>query len=157
MRILGVDPGTINAGFAVIDDGKLIYSIQGGIGRSGESMPIRLRRLMRGVIALAKNYKCELIAYETGFIGRKASPQTSLAIHGARAAVMIAAAELGIEAVGYHPSRVKMVTGQGNASKDRVMRVMTALLKPDHELGEDEADACAIALTGEMEAKLTNH
>jgi Holliday junction resolvasome RuvABC endonuclease subunit len=98
-------------------------------------------------------YECSLIVYDSGFIGRKASPQASMAIHGARTAVMIAAAEEGIEVRSFHPSTAKLVTGHGGASKDRVMRVMTAILQPDHELGEDEADACAIALTGEAETK----
>ena len=153
MRILGVDPGTIKAGFAVVEDGKLLASAQIKIGSSDVQMHRRLHALKRYTELFIHDYGCKLVVYETGFIGRKASPQTSMAIHGARAAIMIAAAELGVEIAGYHPSTVKMVTGHGDASKDRVMRVMTALLHPDHELGEDEADACAIALTGEMEAR----
>ncbi len=156
MRVLGVDPGTQKAGLAVIEGGRRLVSEQLQIGRSEMSMVQRVGRLFARVRLYARRYELsaergDCIALEAGFVGH--NPQAALAIGLARGAVLAAAAVCGLEVRMIHPATVKLVTGRGNATKERVQLVMMQILKPGRSLGEDEADACAIALAGEAEAR----
>jgi crossover junction endodeoxyribonuclease RuvC len=141
---IAVDPGTLKAGVAVFDNDNLIDHIQVKVGNSKQPIAKRLLNLKNVVASFADRYKPEAIILEDGYAGRK-NLKTSLVIAMSRGAVMIAAAENDVPVIRYAPKEIKKAfTGIGTADKEYMRK--TAIIKYSLEIvGEDEADAIAIA------------
>lgn len=88
----------------------------------------------------------DAVAIEGSFYFKNAG--TAMTLGQARGVVMAAAARMKVPVYEYAPRRVKQaLTGTGTASKEQVIRMITAMLgiqgKPP---GSDEADALALAI-----------
>jgi len=149
MIVLGIDPGTANTGYGVVERqrGRLVALDGGVINTRAESpMQLRLAHIHRRVGELLDEHPITVVALEDIFFGRNAG--SAFAVGQARGAVMIAAGQRRLDCASYTPQQVKhAVCGSGRADKEQVGRMVQALLslerppRPDHA-----ADALAIAI-----------
>jgi crossover junction endodeoxyribonuclease RuvC len=149
VRVLGIDPGTANTGFGVVErrGGRLLARDGGVIGTpAGQAPERRLATIHAAVCELLDEHDVECVALEDLFFGQNA--RSAFAVGQARGVVMLAAGQRGIPCASYTPQQVKgAVCGSGRAAKDQVQRMVQALLalpeppRPDHA-----ADALAVAV-----------
>lgn len=147
MRILGLDPGSLATGYAVIDwsAGAARYVASGTIRTRGTEFPPRLRQIFEGVQVLMSEYAPREVAIERVFMHRNAD--SALKLGQARGAALCAAFAGDPEVYEYAPREVKLaVVGQGGAQKEQVQLMVRTLLGLTGELGADAADAIGIAL-----------
>jgi crossover junction endodeoxyribonuclease RuvC len=150
LRVLGVDPGTLNMGYGVVEEksGSNIIMVGCGVISVPQKMPIeeRLRVLHEGLIKMISEYKPEVVALEEPFVAGNA--RSALAIGRAQAIAILAAAQARLPIFRYMPTQVKqLVTSYGRSSKDQVKQVVKLQLGVT-ELPEasDAADALAVAI-----------
>ncbi|MEK7183547.1 MAG: crossover junction endodeoxyribonuclease RuvC [Patescibacteria group bacterium] len=159
-RILGLDPGYGRLGFGVLnrdERGELVYSTCGVITTLPEaSMPERLLEIAKDLRMLISKHQPELIALEELFFTQNTT--TGLKVAEVRGVIQLLAAEAGIRCVEVKPVEVKMaVTGQGNADKRQMQKMITMLLKLDTVPSPDDAaDALGVAWAGEAKARLAS-
>ena len=149
MIVLGIDPGTANTGFGVVERraGRL-FALDGGVitTRPEAPMQIRLAHIHRRVCELMDEHLVTVVSMESIYFGRNAA--SAFGVGQARGVVMLAAGQRRMDCVSYTPQQVKhAVCGSGRADKDQVTRMVQTLLsldappRPDHA-----ADALAIAI-----------
>jgi crossover junction endodeoxyribonuclease RuvC len=149
MIILGVDPGTLIAGYGVIERNGTSISLLdvGVIKNTGNiSMPLRLKKIYSTLCSVIDRFHPDEFAIETSFYSKNA--QSALKIGQARGVSILASVNHEIPVTEYSPREVKKaVTGKGAASKEQVQYMMMAMLKlkttPKHF---DSTDALAIAV-----------
>jgi crossover junction endodeoxyribonuclease RuvC len=159
VRVLGLDPGSQNTGFGVVDSGPAgtryvasgtIVATRrrggtGAVGTRADEFAIRLRTIYAGVAALVAEHRPDEIAVERVFVHR--NPDSALKLGQARGAALCATFGGGATLHEYSPREVKLaVVGTGSAEKEQVQRMVKVLLALDGRLGADAADALAIAL-----------
>lgn len=146
-RILGIDPGSRNTGFAVIDsNGHRSQRIASGCIRVGEQpWPDRLGVIFDRVAVLVAEYQPHDMAVEQLIFAR--DPKAALKLGQARGAVLCAGIKGGLRVHEYSPKTVKLaVVGSGGAEKSQVQQMVKILLAMPDMPSEDEADALAIAI-----------
>lgn len=149
VRILGVDPGTRVVGYGLVDHrpGARPTYVECGVITLPEKdpMPTRLSLLARAIAELITEFSPRILSLEAAFHGVNAS--SALKLGQARGAVMVVAAERGLEVAEYPPAYVKRaVVGHGRATKEDVtarVQLLFGLARPPRA---DAADALAIAL-----------
>lgn len=148
MRILGIDPGSRNTGYAVIErTSRGIRYVECGViapvSRNGLST--RLVEIYDELTALIDELRPDVCAIENVF--QKIHPRAALTLGHARGVAMLAAARARLSVFEYPPATVKRaVAGHGAATKPEVsamVRAACGLRKPPKP---DAADALAIAL-----------
>jgi crossover junction endodeoxyribonuclease RuvC len=149
MIVLGIDPGTANTGYGVVERrGTRLLALDGGVitTRPEAPMQIRLSNIHRRVGELLDEHGVTVVSMEDIYFGRNAG--SAFAVGQARGVVMLAAGQRRLPCVSYTPQQVKYsVCGSGRAEKDQVGRMVQMLLsletvpRPDHA-----ADALAIAI-----------
>ena len=147
VRILGIDPGSQNTGFGIIDwrQGEVCYVASGAIRTRGTEFPPRLRQIFEGVLELVRQYEPREVAIERVFMHRNAD--SALKLGQARGAAICAVFSTSPDVFEYAPREVKLaIVGQGGAQKDQVQLMVRTLLKLQGELGPDAADAIGLAL-----------
>ena len=147
VRILGIDPGSQNTGYGIVDwhGGEARYVASGAIRTQGAEFPPRLRQIFDGVQALMREYAPDEVAIERVFMHRNAD--SALKLGQARGAAICAAYSASPVVFEYAPREVKLaVVGQGGALKEQVQLMVKTLLSLQGELGRDAADAIGIAL-----------
>jgi len=150
MRVLGIDCGTQNTGYGVVeqaDDGELSFLAAGTIGLSTrEALPRRLERIFRQLSDLIVLHRPELVAIEDVFYALNV--KSALKLGQVRGVAMLAAAALGLEVCEYAPLAIKSaVVGYGRAEKSQVQQMVAQLLRlPEVPESSDAADALAIAI-----------
>lgn len=148
-KILGVDPGTRITGYGIIQTRTHGYEpLDFGTIRPAASLPTAERYLLifEGVVHLIEKHSPQVVVVESQFIHKNV--QSAMKLGMARAAVMIAAAKMGLEVHVYAPKKAKLaVVGNGSASKTQVQKMVQLLLKlPTPPNPEDAADALALAI-----------
>jgi crossover junction endodeoxyribonuclease RuvC len=148
-RILGIDPGLLHTGWAVIDvAGSLRKYIASGVilPPTKASLPERLAFIFNGVSQLCDNFEPNECSIEVIFVNKNS--KTTLLLGHARAAAITAVAVKDIPVFEYEPNKVKKaLTGMGHADKDQIYKMLSILLPAAHPKTADESDAIAIALT----------
>ncbi len=148
MRILGIDPGLQKMGWGIIDsEGHRLSFVACGLVKTTAklSLPERLAQIDAGVLDIIEQYSPEQAAIEETFVNTNAA--SSLKLGAARGVAMVVPARLGL-IVGEYPANLvkKSVVGAGKAGKDQVGMMIRTLLPACGEIGEDEADALAVAI-----------
>ena len=149
MRILGIDPGTINMGVGVIDDRDgeltLVHADVLTAARS-RSLGERLYDLFQELRKSIATWQPEVVAVEEPFVARNV--RSAMAVGQAQAVAMLAASEGGIPIYAYSPRSVKQaVTDYGGSTKDQVQEMVKVLLgSPDLNMKSDASDALAVAI-----------
>lgn len=149
MRILGIDPGLLHTGWAVIDvNGAQYRYVASGVILPKASLPLpaRLAIIFRGVDELCDKFSPDACSIEITFVNK--NPQTTLALGHARAASIVAVANRDIPIFEYEPNVIKKaLTSAGHADKEQVYKMVRMLLPAANPKTADESDAIAIALT----------
>jgi len=146
-RILGLDPGSLTTGYAVIecDGANVSYVVSGSIRAAGNAFPQRLQQIFSGVSQLVIEHQPDEVAIERIFMHRNAD--SALKLGQARGAALCATFAVLTNVFEYAPREIKQaVVGTGAAEKTQVQLMVKRLLKLDGKLGADAADAIAIAL-----------
>jgi crossover junction endodeoxyribonuclease RuvC len=149
LTILGVDPGTASTGFGVIEArGQELSAVARGVVATTPQDPLerRLGAIFARLDELLDRYRPQAVAVEEIFFGRNV--RTAFAVGQARGAVLGAAGLRGVPCFAYTPQAVKLsVCGAGQAGKEQVQRMVTALLGLPHVPNSDHAaDALAVAI-----------
>ncbi len=148
MMILGIDPGTIKAGFGVVEirDGRPCFVDCGTInlGKT-QDMPDRLLFLHESIDALIVRYQPLAVAVETQYMME--NPKSALQLSMARGIVLVAARKGGVPVFEYSPSKIKQaVTGSGQATKALVQKTIQTIGRLETLPAPDAADAVSIAI-----------
>jgi crossover junction endodeoxyribonuclease RuvC len=154
-RILGLDPGSICTGYAVVQTtgANVAYLVSGSIRSKGETFADRLRDIFAGVAELAEEFRPDEVAIERVFMHRNAD--SALKLGQARGAALSATFQFRPRVYEYAPREVKLaVVGSGAAQKEQVQLMVKQLLKIVGPVGADAADALAIALCHAHSRKL---
>jgi crossover junction endodeoxyribonuclease RuvC len=149
VKVLGIDPGTAACGYGIVheSDGRLQAVEYGWLRTSArERLDLRLKAIHDAVADLIERHEPDAAALEESFVG--ADARIALSVGQARGAVLVAAANAGLDCAEYAPARVKQaVCGYGRAEKAQVQRMVKAILglqsppTPNHA-----ADALAVAI-----------
>jgi crossover junction endodeoxyribonuclease RuvC len=147
--ILGIDPGTVVMGYAVIKvcgDRVAIASMDVLKLGSTKDIYARLEMIHSKVNALIVQHRPHTFAIEAPFFGKNV--QSMLKLGRAQGVAIAAAMQSRITVTEYSPKKVKQsITGNGNANKDQVWRMLQRILdieeKPQYF---DATDALAVAI-----------
>jgi len=144
--ILGLDPGLARTGWGIIaaTGNRLQHIAHGAVTtRAADPLATRLHALHTGLAALLAAHTPDEAAVEEVFVNRNA--QSTLKLGQARGVVLLAVAHL---PVSEHATRLvkKALAGTGAAEKAQVSAMVQRLLPGCGPLGEDEADALAVAI-----------
>lgn len=155
MRILGIDPGFARVGWAVIDTGKYIQSVDFGcIETLKTELPQnRLHQIHKAIRILCKKFRPEMMSVEDVFFAVNA--KTAIGVGQSRGVILLSAAQEKVPVAHYSPLAVKrVITGNGKADKKQMIATVTKMLRLQivPKL-DDTADAIAIAM---MHAYSTN-
>lgn len=146
-RILGVDPGSRAAGYAVVEgNGQQACVLDHGVIRVPANLPLaeRLVRLHSELRAVVERNQPSEAAVEEVFTAH--NPRSALVLGQARGVLMLAAADR-CEVFEYSARAVKKaVVGYGQADKTQVASMVKMLLGLPKVPAQDAADAMAIAL-----------
>lgn len=157
MIILGIDPGSLRCGYALLEDlgGRVPYVRETGVWVLGDGklLPERLARLQGCLDELLDRGKPDLLSMEQTFVHKNVA--STLVLCHARGVVMGRCAARGMPVHEYAPSSVKQaIAGSGRASKeavaDMVRRQLSLQELPD---SADATDALAIAYTHHVLSK----
>ncbi len=147
--ILGIDPGTIVMGYGLITvkDNK-VSLLELGVLKPGKIKDSykKLQLIFNTVSGLITKYQPTDFAIEAPFFGKNV--QSMLKLGRAQGVAIAAAMRHGLEVTEYSPKKVKQsITGNGNADKVQVMKMLQTLLsfKESHKQF-DATDALAVAM-----------
>ena len=129
--ILGIDPGTTVMGFGIIKVvGKSMEFVQMNelILKKYTDPYTKLKIIFERTIELIDTYHPDEIAIEAPFFGKNV--QSMLKLGRAQGVAMAAGLSRQIPITEYLPKKIKMaITGNGNASKEQVARMLQTTLK----------------------------
>ena len=147
--ILGIDPGTTIMGYGLIEiNGNKMTLIEMDILKPGTSKDHykKLQLIYNTVSGLIIKYKPDVFAIEAPFFGKNV--QSMLKLGRAQGVAIAAAMRHGLEVTEYSPKKIKQsITGNGNAGKEQVLKMLQQLLKFSHDPQYlDASDALAVAV-----------
>ncbi len=158
MRILGVDPGTINLGYGVIDGEEEMHMVDCGVINFPSRVPVeeRLRSLYDELSKIIAKHKPSEVAIEEPFVGQNI--RSAFAIGRAQAIAILAASKQGLPIYYYSPAKIKQqITNYGQSDKQQVQAMVRIQLRlPELALPADAADALAVAICHLQQSRL-NH
>ena len=147
-RIIGIDPGLVHTGWAVIEsagNARRYISSDVILPSAKAPLPDRLAAIFNEVGKICDTWKPDECAIEITFVNK--NPTTTLLLGHARAAAMLAAAIREIPVYEYEPNKIKKaITGAGHADKEQIYKMLKILLPAANPKTADESDAIAIAL-----------
>ncbi|MBN2897042.1 MAG: crossover junction endodeoxyribonuclease RuvC [Campylobacterales bacterium] len=149
MIILGIDPGTRNCGYAVIEkiEHKLKLLEAGLIKMKAEELQLQIPQAIEGLEQIFALHVIDEVAMESMFYAH--NPKTVLKLAQFRGALMLKILqEFGMFAE-YTPLQIKKaLTGRAKASKEQVAFMVQKLLGIKKEIKPlDISDAIAVAIT----------
>jgi len=149
MKVLGVDPGTVRVGWAILEteEGRVEALGFGCIDASGRNRPRveRARMIYSALDEVVRRFEPDCMALEEAFFGRNV--KSALRIGEGRGFAIAVAANRDLEVHEYAPTTVKKsAVGHGGADKAQVQEMMRLLLGLEQlPEPEDAADALAVA------------
>jgi len=147
MKILGIDPGTIRCGYAIIETTPKLHLIDAGFIKITErELQYQLAQLIEGIDIIFKE-NIDEVAIEDIFYAY--NPKTVLKLAQFRGALSLRILQIHGNFAEYTPLQVKKaVTGNGKAKKDQVAFMVKRILGIKGEIKPlDITDAMAIAIT----------
>ncbi len=147
--ILGIDPGTIIMGYALIEiknkKPKLLEMGVLKLAKYKDTM-LRLKIIYNKIAELHKEFRPNAFAIEAPFFGKNV--QSMLKLGRAQGVAIASNLQFGIDVFEYSPKKIKQsVTGNGNASKEQVWKTLQqTLLFTENPEYLDATDALAVAL-----------
>lgn len=149
MRILGVDPGSLNTGWGVLTGSPANPQVvECGLFRLEPlpTLPQRLALLQNALREVVERLQPTAAAVEAPFHG--ASARSALQLAHARGVILGVLGNAGLTVSEYAPAAIKKsVTGDGRAEKSRISAMVVQLLGVSVEgQRHDVHDALAVAL-----------
>ncbi|KPK40143.1 MAG: crossover junction endodeoxyribonuclease RuvC [Gammaproteobacteria bacterium SG8_47] len=147
LRILGIDPGSNVTGYGIVEwhGGRATHIASGCLRVSGDELAARLGMIFDGLSRVLDTYQPHEAAVEQVFMAR--NPDSALKLGQARGAAISAVVTRAVPVAEYSARQIKLaVVGRGNAAKQQVQHMVTALLKLQATPPADAADALATAL-----------
>jgi crossover junction endodeoxyribonuclease RuvC len=149
MRVLGIDPGTLNLGYGVVDeDAGEMAMVDCGVVSLSSKVPVeqRLSSLYKKLVEIVARHQPDEVAIEEPFVA--GNVRSALAIGRAQAIAMLAAANKNLPVFRYLPTQVKQqVTDYGGSSKEQVQEMVRLQLGlAERPQPSDAADALAVAI-----------
>ena len=149
MKILGIDPGTINCGYAILEvNNRKLKLIEAGlIKMKSRVLQEQILEFVEGIDLVIKNHKIDEVAIEDMFYAF--NPKTVIKLAQFRGAISLKVLQEFGNFAEYTPLQVKKaVTGNGKADKTQVAFMVKRLLNIKQEIKPlDITDAIAIAIT----------
>ena len=147
--ILGIDPGSLLMGYALlkVDKGNPQVLLMDVLKLSNvKDIYERLHLIHEKVAELIRLYHPASFAIEAPFFGKNV--QSMLKLGRAQGVAIAAAMQAGIPVTEYSPKKVKQsITGNGNANKDQVWKMLQTILQIDEQPRYyDATDALSVAL-----------
>ncbi len=129
--ILGLDPGTTTMGYGIIRIRKnKMEMISTGVIHLHklENHELKLKKIFEKVSFLVDEYLPDEVAIEAPFFGKNV--QSMLKLGRAQGVAMAAVLTRDLPIQEYAPRKIKQaITGNGNASKEQVAKMLQSLLK----------------------------
>lgn len=129
--ILGIDPGTTVMGFGlikVINRKMELMQLDELLLKKYDDHYVKLKLIFERTIHLIETYHPDEIAIEAPFFGKNV--QSMLKLGRAQGVAMAAGLSREVPITEYSPKKIKMaITGNGNASKEQVAKMLQSLLK----------------------------
>lgn len=149
MIILGIDPGSINCGYAILEKNKnKVLLLEAGLIKiKRKILQEQIMELVEGLDTVLKNRHIDEVAIEDIFYAY--NPKTVIKLAQFRGALSLKI----LQEIGnfseYTPLQVKKaVTGNGKAKKEQVAFMVKRILGIKQEIKPlDITDAIAVALT----------
>ncbi len=153
MIILGVDPGFGITGYGLLDvapqDARNARLLEAGVLKSDKKLSFhdRLEEIYRQMASIIEEFSPDCLAVEEIF-SSQAFPRSSIAIGHVRGVILLASSQKKVPVFSYFPREVKKaLTGNGNASKSQVQKMVENFFELDKKSRPDDlSDAIAIAL-----------
>ena len=149
MTILGIDPGTRYAGFAIIEKKQVVTRVLNYgclVMQPQKPLQTRIAMFHDFLIEILSSEIIDIVALETPFLGKNA--QNFLKLGYIRGIIYLLADKHNIKMSEFSPREIKQaITGFGGASKQQVARVIMQLfprIRPPQK--DDVTDALSIAL-----------
>lgn len=151
MRILGIDPGLDITGYGVLEErSERLTIVEAGVIRTSHKDPLaeRLYRIYSQLAELIEQTRPRMCVVEQLYSHYK-HPMTAILMGHARGAILSCCSQNDVGIKDYPAKTVKRaITGNGNASKIQVQRVVNNLLSlSDVERPFDVTDALALCIT----------
>ena len=149
MKILGIDPGTRNCGYAIIEkNGRDLKLIEAGL------IKIKTKILQEQIVEMTEGFDLIFAKHEINEVSIEDmfyafNPKTVIKLAQFRGAISLKILQKFGNFAEYTPLQVKQaVTGNGKATKEQVSFMVKRLLGIKKEIKPlDITDAIAIALT----------
>lgn len=143
MKILGIDPGSLRCGWAILDKTQLyahgVLSL-----RQKDPLPTRLAEIFRGIKTVLHTHNPKILVIEKSFV--RLNVASTLVLAQVRGVCLALAALEGLEIHEKTATTAKKnLTGYGHASKQQVIAMVNHIYGV--VLAEDEADAVGLALS----------
>jgi len=154
MKILGIDPGSIRCGYAVIETYPKLKLIDAGFIKIKEkNLQFQLSELIEGIDFILKE-DIDEVAMENIFYAY--NPKTVLKLAQFRGALSLRILQLHGNFFEYTPLQVKKaVTGNGKSKKEQVAFMVKRILGIKGEIKPlDITDAIAVAITHSQRVKI---
>lgn len=156
MLVLGVDPGSVAAGWGLVSrEGSRLSHVDAGVLRPPRDATFaeRLAFLHDAITAVVQTHQPDEFAIEAVFTHNNA--RSALLLGHARGVFLLAAAQAGLAVHEYPPATVKKaITGNGAADKAQVRFMVERLLGIKVEGPMDRSDALAVAICHAQSAPL---
>ena len=153
MRVIGIDPGLVRTGWAVIEPAASRARVcdHGLISPPSQAeLAPRLAEGAQQLRAVLATHRPALAALEEIFTAPR-HPKSALLMAHMRGVICLVIAEAGVPILPLTATTVKQrLTGSGHASKQQLQRMVLQLtgLEPGRGLRWDVTDAIALALAG---------
>ena len=149
MRVLGIDPGTQNMGYGLLEgDFKMVECGVLTAGRR-QDLPVRLANLYQQLLNLIDHFQPDEIAVEEPFVPRiDRDVRTAIIVGQAQAVVLMASALKELPVYRYLPAQIRsVVVGYGAGTKSQVQEMLKLQLGLEQApTSQDASDALAVAV-----------
>lgn len=149
MKILGIDPGTRNMGYAILEKSvnKISLVEAGLVKMKPENVQFQMTQMCEAIDQIFTTHKIDEVAIESMFYAY--NPQSVLKLAQFRGALSLKILQIYGNFAEYTPLQVKKsVTGKAKAAKEQVAFMVKRILGINKEIKPlDITDAIAIALT----------
>lgn len=155
MNILGIDPGSINCGYAIIEyKNSKVTLIEAGLIKIKErELQYQILEFVEGIDLVLKNFKIDQVAIEDIFYAF--NPKTVIKLAQFRGALSLKILQEIGNFYEYTPLQVKKaLTGKAKANKNQVAFMVKKILNLKSEIKPlDITDAIAVAITHSQRVK----
>lgn len=155
MIILGIDPGTRNMGYGIIEkEGSSLKLLEAGVIKmEKEDLQFQIPQMVEGIDILFNDFKIDEVAMEDIFYAH--NPATVLKLAQFRGAIMLKLLQSFGQFSEYTPLQIKKaLTGKAKADKKQVEFMVRRILGIKKEIKPlDISDAIAVAITHSQRVK----